>query len=151
MRGPLLSWQRSFFPFWTNCRASNVCAVDTMNFRQGLRYDFVQQSVVCVSTMQYLSFFTRKLACIYRCSSDACTEFQRHFHGLKRHSRSSKNRSSICTDRLRHSVGMFRSPRPTSMPVKSSASKNAGRAEVNRLVQVQGYRFFAVKPPKDGC
>ena len=30
------------------------------------------------------------------------------------------------------------------MPRKSSVNKNAGRADVNRLVQAQGYRFFAI-------
>ena len=31
------------------------------------------------------------------------------------------------------------------------SGKNADRAEVNRLVPVQGYRFFAIDLPKDEC
>lgn len=37
------------------------------------------------------------------------------------------------------------------MAAKSSVSVFTGRAEVNRLVQVQGYRFFAIDLPKDEC
>lgn len=43
---------------------------------------------------------------------------------------------------------MFKPPSPVTMAAKSSASVFTGRAEVNRLVQVQGYRFFAIDLPK---
>ena len=39
---------------------------------------------------------------------------------------------------------MFKPISPVTMAAKSSASVFIGRAEVNRLVQVQGYRFFAI-------
>ena len=46
---------------------------------------------------------------------------------------------------------MFKPPSPVTMAAKSSASVFTGRVKVNRLIQVQGYRFFAIDLPKDGC
>lgn len=46
---------------------------------------------------------------------------------------------------------MLKPPSPVTMAAKSSASVFTGRVKVNRLVQVQGYRFFAIDLPKDEC